>query len=232
MTLQTIFAQEPGRFIEGGKKERGGVLQDTWYDVWANSEIKREDTYFNFFFTRRLRQLDISELPDFLTFYLLYAFKGNRDEYVKFLNLSIREYAEKVPLTQEIIDTVQDWIMESGSINPAAADDPADSLDEKVKGRLVREPGDRLTSLTLNQTALLIQLLQQNNVILKGEYLTYSHAGKAFGILTGYSANSLRQQLGAKGEVEGVKFEDYKEILTILQKMVEELKNKIPDKGN
>ncbi len=83
---------------------------------------------------------------------------------------------------------------------------------EKIKGRIAREAGDKLTSLNLIQTTLLIQFLQEERIILKGDYLTYTQAGKAFYILTGYSAHTIRQHLGTKGELADVRYQDYKEL--------------------
>lgn len=65
-----------------------------------------------------------------------------------------------------------------------------------TKGKLKREVQDNLTYLNQEQTALLIHYLQQGKIILKDEYLTNKQAGNAFSILTGYSADTLRQALG------------------------------------
>jgi len=68
--------------------------------------------------------------------------------------------------------------------------------------------------------------MQQNGIILKGSYLTYTQAGKAFNILTGYSANTLRQQLGMKGEIETAKFEDYKELHQVIIQLAKSIEEK------
>jgi hypothetical protein len=66
----------------------------------------------------------------------------------------------------------------------------------KTKGKHKRELGDRLTKLNQEQTALLIYCLQKGKLILKDEDLNNKEAGQAFSILTGFSADTLRQNLG------------------------------------
>ena len=69
--------------------------------------------------------------------------------------------------------------------------------EEKLKkGKVKREANDKRTSLSQEQTVLLMFYLQQEKAILKDEYLTDKDAGQAFEILTGYSQHTLRQNLG------------------------------------
>jgi hypothetical protein len=64
-----------------------------------------------------------------------------------------------------------------------------------VKGAIKREPGDNLTRLNQEQTALLLHYLQNSRIVLKDEYLNNTQAGEALSMLTGYSANAMRQNL-------------------------------------
>lgn len=64
------------------------------------------------------------------------------------------------------------------------------------KGKIKREAQDNKTCLSQEQTVLLIYYLQQEGVLLKDENLRDTDAGIAFEILTGYSENTLRQNLG------------------------------------
>jgi hypothetical protein len=70
------------------------------------------------------------------------------------------------------------------------------ATDFARKGRIKREAKDNKTCLNHEQTVLLLYLLQQNRFFLKDEYLTDLDAGRAFEILTGYSATTTRQNLG------------------------------------
>lgn len=65
----------------------------------------------------------------------------------------------------------------------------------KTKGKHKREAKDELTDLTQEQTALFIDYLQRAKIILKGTNLSNKEAGQVFSILTGYSSDTLRQNL-------------------------------------
>jgi len=226
--LEGIFEQENDRFIPGANHKKGDKMERTWYDVWSMDEIEQMDEFFDFFFACKLRHLSLLEIGDFLNFHFDYSFKNNRAEFQAFLNLSLSQYHETL-LTPHIIEVINEWIK-----TDKPTDNPEDlngsEKEEKIKGRIPREAGDHLTTLNLNQTAMLIQFMQQTGIILKGDYLTYTQAGKAFNILTGYSAHTIRQQLGTKGEIEGVKFEDYKELHEAITRIANLIEPKIHKK--
>lgn len=223
MTLEKLFEQENGRFIQGCNRNKAGKMENTWYDILSCEEICYSDDLFDFFFACKLRHIKLLDISDFLSFHLEYSFKSNGPKFLSFLNLSIKQYHERL-LNPLIIEALKEWIETN---NEAKSNTEQGG---KIKGRMPREAGDRLTSLNLHQTALLIQFMQQSGIILKGDYLTYFQAGKAFNILTGFSDNSLRQLLGTKGEIEGSKFEDYKELHEILTGMVQLVETKIRKK--
>lgn len=219
VTLETLFAQEPQRFIPGSLKEKDGIRQKTWYDLWGMDEIMRGDDFFDYFFICKLRHQSLLDIDDFLNFHLEYSFKNDKQAYCRFLQLSLRQYGDM--LTEQVETTVQEWM---AAVQSKGHDDQSEGTDhekeEKIKGRLAREAGDHLTCLSLNQTALLIEYMQQAGIILKGDYLNFTQAGKAFNLLTGYSAHSLRLQLGTKGLTENaIKHEDYKELHEVILKL-------------
>lgn len=223
MTLESLFEQESGRFIQGCNRNKAGNMESTWYDIMSCEEVFAYDDLFDFFFACKLRHLDLLDIRDYLSFHLEYSFKNNKVKFLSFLNLSLGQYHERL-LSPLIINAIQEWIEGNNEANNNT------EQDGKIKGRIPREAGDRLTSINLHQTALLIQFMQQTGIILKGDYLTYLQAGKAFNILTGYSDNSLRQLLGTKGEVEGSKFEDYKELHQTLINLAQLVETKIRKK--
>jgi hypothetical protein len=222
MTLEKVLEQEKDRFLPGSNQKKGGKMQPTFYDLWSMEEVEKTDDFFDFFFATKLRQLSILEIGDFLSYHLEHSFKNKKQEFYKFLNLPLSQHQKLI--TPTIREAVNDWIKTNETASSGNSENP--EKEEKVKGRPPRQTGDRLTALNLNQTALLIQLMQQTGVILKGDYLTYSQAGKAFNLLTGYSAHTIRQQLGTKGEIEGVKFEDYKELHETLLRMASLIEGK------
>lgn len=67
--------------------------------------------------------------------------------------------------------------------------------DLNTKGRIQRTPGDNLTKLSQEQTALLVDYLKRGSIVLKGDYLNDKTAGLALALLTGFSPESLRQKI-------------------------------------
>ena len=226
-TLEKLFSQNPDQYLQGMNQTKNGKREKTWYDIWGMEEIERNDDFFDYFFVCKLRHLSLLDIDSYLSFHLEYSFKNNKQEFFRFLQLAIRQH-EKM-LDAKISDTVNEWIKitETNNQTPELSGKDEIEKDEKIKGRMQREAGDKLTALSQVQTSLLIQFLQKNNIILKGNYLTFTQAGKAFNILTGYSAHTLRQQLGTKGEIEGVKHEDYKELYDIILKLAKSIEEKI-----
>jgi len=78
-----------------------------------------------------------------------------------------------------------------------------EGLRVKTKNKARRERDDNITKLNQEQTALLIHYLQTGKIILRDEDLNNKEAGYAFSILTGYSADSLRQNL-SKAELQRI----------------------------
>ncbi|MFN3341367.1 MAG: hypothetical protein ACK40M_01645 [Flavobacteriales bacterium] len=73
----------------------------------------------------------------------------------------------------------------------------------RSKGKRVREDNDSTTLLTQEQTTLFISYLQRTKIIRYGENLKNKEAGEAFAMLTGYSAETIRQTLG-QSELERI----------------------------
>ncbi|MEO8759605.1 MAG: hypothetical protein ABI388_01410 [Bacteroidia bacterium] len=85
---------------------------------------------------------------------------------------------------------------------------PEDEIEEKntkenlsgasksTKGKLKREAQDRRTYLSQEQTVVLMHYLQKERLFLNDEYLKKTEFGIAIETLTGYSQNTLRQDLG------------------------------------
>lgn len=217
-TLEEIFAQEPRRFIYRMNQRRNDKMEKAWYDIWGDDEIKSGDPFFDYFFACKLKHIDLLQIDEFLAFHLAYSFEYDQKTYLRFLSLTLRKYNQA--LMPEITDTVLEWIKmeEASGTELSGTGQPI-----KVKGRINREAGDHLTALSVTQTALLIEYLQKSRVILSGDYLNYMNAGKAFHLLTGYSSDTLRQQLGSKGQ-QTLKYEDYRELETIIEKLLKHIR--------
>src|ERR1019366_6593488 len=124
---------------------------------------------------------------------LNYSFENynsdNKTDFIRFLKLTLRKHGNRLLLPEQM-ETINEWIAEkekevalSGTVEP------------KTKVRIKRERDDKVTLLNQEQTALLIHCLRKTKVILIDEFLNNKEAGVAFSILTGYSADTLRQNL-------------------------------------
>lgn len=189
LTLEKLFAQEPDRFLQGANHKKDGKNQKTWYDLTAIEKIDRQDDFFDYFFICKLRHIGLLEIDSFLAFHLDYSFDNNKKDYFRFLNISLRQYQDKI-LSANIAETVKEWIADKEK-ETALSGTP----DAKIKGKVKRSRDDSVTKLNQEQTALLINFLRTSKIILKDEYLKNNEAGQAFSILTGFSADSLRQNL-------------------------------------
>jgi len=79
----------------------------------------------------------------------------------------------------------------------------AEKTESNRKGKIKRGREDNITKLNQEQTALLIYFLQAGRLILRDEYLNNKEAGQAFSVLTGFSADSIRQNL-SDGELKRI----------------------------
>jgi hypothetical protein len=228
MTLERLFNQESDRFVPAMNHKKDGKFQKTWYDIAAYEEIRREDQFFDYFFACKLRHVGLLGIDSFLSYHVDYSFNSNKKEYFRFLNLVLRQHQERL-LAPNIVETVKEWI----KLNETDSDGKELSgtgKDTKIKGKVKRERDDNVTKLNQEQTALLIYCLQAGKIILKDENLNNKEAGQAFALLTGYSADSLRQNLN-KAELERIStkknFDAISNILTSLQLLISrEIKNK------
>ena len=253
-TMAEVLKSNPGRFFPGGGMHKGareyfgtlkanrkeGLLdgdsdkdyENVWFDLWDEDfKITPNMPFFDIFIIYQLRHLDILLTDSFLNYQMNTYFKNDSAGFKRLVVLSIRKHGAKL-LKEDQMQTIQEWIaMAEAPSEPSIIEEGTeDEQSDRIKGRIQREQGDKLTSLSLVQTALLIQFMQEERIILKGTNLTYTHAGKAFNILTGYSAHTLRQQLGTKGEIEGVKHEDYKELHEIIIHLAKLIEDKIHKK--
>jgi hypothetical protein len=198
MTLEKLFDQQTERFVKGANHKKDEKNQKTWYDLEAYEEIERKDDFFDYFFACKLSHVGLLEIDSFLAFHLDYNFNNNSKEYFRFLNIIIRQYQVKI-FNSDVVEIVKEWIKLSEDDSELSGTEK----EIKTKNKTKRQPADNVTKLTQEQTALLIHFLQEGKIILKDENLNKKEAGQAFSQLTGYSADSLRQNLN-KTELERI----------------------------
>lgn len=185
------FSEHPDRYVipEIPFQKRKGKLTKAWYDVWIDYQIKPEDLNYDIFFVFKMRHHDLLELDAFLNYQLENCYESNSKQFIRFLKLTLRKHNKKL-LQPEQTETINEWVAEKEKETTLSG-----TPDAKTKGKIKRGRDDNVTKLNQEQTALLIHYLKAGKIILKDEYLKPKEAGQAFSILTGYSADSLRQNL-------------------------------------
>jgi hypothetical protein len=169
--------------------KKDGKREKTWYDTFDTEFIEPEDHFFDYFFACKLRQIDLLQVDDFLNYHLEKMFGSDTDKFVRFLLIVLRKHKEL--LKQDILDTVSEWTTSLPKATPSVAEQTS------IKGRMKRTADDGITFLNLEQTALLVHFMQEARIFLKDEYLNNKQAGQAMSMLTGYSADTLRLEIGS-----------------------------------
>lgn len=191
--------QQNENFVQGQNRRnpaRQGKLCPTYHDTWMSLSITPEKSYYPFFFAHLLKHTDLLMIDECLA-YQFEKYHANDFTVFSRLLLLMRRKFEGVVIPEKVIITIQEWISAKTAQQKKEEDESDDSkLSGKKRGRINRRAEDNITSLNREQTILLIQYLKQAGVFLKDEYLTDLDAGKAFELLTGYSQNTLRQDLG------------------------------------
>jgi hypothetical protein len=193
-------------------KNADGTLIYKYMHIAESYDVQPDDLLYDYFFAYKLRELTLQSVDAFLDYHLHFYYNHDVTKYVRFLKLCLRTHTDKI--SKETLMTAEEWIEEKliqdkhqkevqqEKRQQALFDIKAqqsESLAEpelKIKGKYPkREAHDDLTTLNQEQTVLLIHYLQQKKVVLKDEYLTNKNVGIAFELLTGYSQNTLRQDL-------------------------------------
>lgn len=191
-TIEDVITPNSDHYIFSGmSKVINGKEEKIWYDIMGMDVITSRDEFYDFFLTCKLRHIDLLAIDEFLEYHLLNGFNNNLEKFHRFLPLTMRKYSGRF-LQQYHIDTVNEWMQNS----KAALSGTEENLT--LKRGLKRKAGDSYTEFTAEQTALLIHFLQEMKIILRDEYLNQTQAGLAFSALTGYSPQSLRQELGSE----------------------------------
>lgn len=195
-------------------KTEDGTLSPKYLHIAEPYDVQPEDLLYDYFFAYRLRQMPLLSVDSFLNYHLHFYYNYDIARYIHFLKLCVRTHDGK--LLQKTITTVTEWIEEQiiqDKHNKQVQQEQAvlaiktqqSEIEQelKIKGKHPkREAFDNKTCLTQEQTVLLLHYLQEKKVIFRDEYLTNKNAGIAFELLTGYSQNTLRQDLS--------KINDYK----------------------
>ena len=188
--MDAIRQSFPDRFISAGRRKKETEdFRPAWFDLWNEDYvITPEHPSYDLFFVYQLRQTDILELDNLLSDFLE-NYDGNQTDFIRFLKLTMRKHSKKLLQTEQI-ETINEWLVDKEK-------EIALSGTEEQKGRskIKRTRDDKVTLLNQEQTALLAYCLRETKIILNDEYLNNKETGHAFSILTGYSADTIRQNL-------------------------------------
>jgi hypothetical protein len=183
--------------------EDGKAPEQAYIDLLINYIVQRGDMFYDLFYVCKLRNTDFFRLDGFLEFHLSTYYENDFTFYSRFLKILIKQYKGEY-LTDTHVELIQEWIIDKEkalvlSVNSPNAIDGVSDSEWHRKGRRKREADDKMTCLNQEQTVLFINYLKQHRVILNGDNLKHMDAGIAFSILTGYSKNTLRQNLSDNG---------------------------------
>lgn len=197
--LEAILETTPDLRSAGKRpnKKKNNELEQAWFNLaHRDLPITPDDFLFDLFFTYKLRQTDILKIDKILDYFLGKYYEDDKEEFSRFLKLLLRKDGGKL-LDNAHAETISEWIAKE-KVQPLSGTETI-----KAKWKVKRDRDDGLTKLNQEQTALLIYLLQEGKIILKDEFLNNKDAGQAFAILTGFSGDSLRQNLG-KAEIQRI----------------------------
>ena len=205
--IEELLARFPHVLCKGNTvNDQGEISGKLFADLGMRYFVQPTDSHYDEMFAYKLRQLDFMHIDRFLDYHLLNYYHCDLADFSRFLTLCMRKY-EKSLLDEKKILSVKEWMeyrerqqkqQLQKSIQEEAENASVQNQKEKEakKIKMKRQAGDKRTSLSQEQTVLLMYFLQQEKVILKDEYLNDMEAGQAFEILTGYSQHTLRQNLG------------------------------------
>lgn len=194
LTMEFLNKHHPQKWVETGSYRKRNKEDDyvkTWYDLSEYFYLTPDLPNYDVFFCYQLRNTELLEIDDFLNYTLNKYYESDITKFSRFIQLALRRCAPKI-LEPQYVQTVNEWIAKAEK-QPDLSEAALKGI--KTKGIIKRERDDNLTRLNQEQTALLIYCLQNTKIILKDEFLNNKEAGQAFSVLTGYSAETLRQNL-------------------------------------
>ena len=191
-SIVSILSQYP-HIIKGANlaKDNQGIMSQTYFDLETDYVVMPDDFCYDKFFVRKLRQVDLIDLPHFLGYHLEKYYQSNKKLFVNFLKLAQRKHQAEFS-QEELWPTVNELLVDI--LNSEL--ESSKTYSHFPKRQLKRDANDKLTALNLEQSVLLISYLQKEKIILPDSYLSDKTISQAFELLTGYSQNTIRQSLG------------------------------------
>jgi hypothetical protein len=229
-TLEEFFEARQDRYHWCGTRQRdenSKEEENVYADLMIDLVIDPSTPYYEHFFALHLASTDIFKVDPMLDYTYKTYYQDKYPEFARFVQLQLRKYGEKL-IPAEVIDTANEWLASKSKELQSGSSET--TIKPKPKEKLKREPGDNLTKLNQEQTALFFHLLQIKGIILRDDLLNNTETGQALSLLTGYSADALRQNF-SKAELTRIaskkNLTDLSNVLTSLDILISQgLKNK------
>lgn len=199
----------------GGNEDEG---EWGWFDLWSEYTVTQQDELYDFFVAYKLRHTDLLEIDNTLDYFMD---NYNGDNFIRFLKLTLRKHGQRL-LQPEQADTINEWITEREKEIALSG-----TIEVKTKGKPKRQRDDKYTLLNQEQTALLIHCLRETKIIFADEFLNNKEAGQAFSILTGYSADTIRQNLNKSELAKAANSKNIQIVETALQEVLKYIERDI-----
>lgn len=219
-TWEQVLSIEPYRYLEASEP-------DKIIDIQADLIITPDNPFYNTLFACTIRHTTLFNIDKFLDYHLARYYGNNLKAFSKFLRLLIRQYAEVgdvIPKAEAV--TVLEWMKEKAEEEKEQAA-PLSGTGEKGE-KITRRRDDGLTKLSQEQTVLLLQYLKEMGAFLPDRLLPNTIAARAFSQLTGYSANTMRQDWVNYPNLETV--ENLEKLYNLFTKLSIHANNKLPGK--
>lgn len=98
-------------------------IGDTYYCYGNKLIIKKSNSNYSYWFALKLRQYEsnLFEIDNFLTFQLERYYTNNKSNFTKFLSLLLLQYKDGQLISDKVIQTVQNWIVDfsKGKTDPS-----------------------------------------------------------------------------------------------------------------
>jgi hypothetical protein len=197
ITPEDYIASNSHRFFRFGswpRTEDAEEWEDAYIDMSIDLVIKPNTPCYANLFPYQLAYTDILAVDQFLDYTYETYYKGRFPEFSRFVLLQLRKNMGEI-IPPEIIETAKEWVAGKEKI---LTTEHKEAGETKAREKFKREPGDNLTKLKQEQTALFFYYLQSKGVILRNDLLNNTEMGQALSLMTGYSADALRQDFSKK----------------------------------
>lgn len=219
--------------------------QDSRIILRYNTDDLEEKKSFSFFFTWVMALIEYEFIDDFLNYHFNLNFKQDWNVFARFLDILLSKNEDgvlnesRLKIIRKYLDNadykvvvMKDYKEEEVSlINETNKKKVGRPPKEKIEIPITieRKSGDNLTTLTLEQSAILFHYLKKTKVILPSkELLNITNTVKAIRVLTGYSDGNVKKKL-EKSQYDNF---DKRKVLKIIEEIKTLINSDLADKNH